>query len=218
MSNQNPTQWGGAYPPPPGQPPSPPGGQPPNPYHGYGGPGGQPPGHSHRPVQPPKSGSGRKVATIIITIFSVLMAGMLLVCGVAGWFLYKVEAEGPGTSAVSGAQMKSRHAEIIEELGLLEPGEEIQMFYSDAIRDIRNGMYLLTSRHLILYNREWTEPAAIIPYRDIISVDYTQSDSWLFDSMFTVETEDAVYTFPVSVEGGGHHRYHEIITSRMGSD
>lgn len=183
----------------------------PNPYgHGAG------PGSGH-PGPPPKDGSGRKIAVIILTIFLVFFGLFVLVCAVGGWFLWQVEDKGPGTSVVSGAQMKDHHVAIIEELGLLESGEEIQHFYSDALIDIRDGMYFLTNRHLILYKKSWRTPAVIIPYRQITSVDYTDSDSWLIDSTFVVTTEDEdVYTFPVSIEGGGHHRYYEIISDRMG--
>ena len=103
----------------------------------------------------------------------------------------------------------------IRKLDLLEPGEQIQYFYSDALLNIEEGMYFLTDRKVVIYSRSFDDPAIIIPFSEIVDVEVTFSDSWFEDSVITMTLADDTYNwFPVSSEGGGDKKVYETLKKR----
>ena len=46
---------------------------------------------------------------------------------------------------------------------LLQEEEQIRYFYSDALYDIKDSLYFVTDRNLVLYSTDWEEPQIIIP-------------------------------------------------------
>lgn len=110
---------------------------------------------------------------------------------------------GPETSVYSGKQLPAKYIKVIESMDLIEQNESIKYFYSDAIYDIRSGMYFVTDKNLVLYSKAWAEPANIIPLNSIKSVYSQAEDSFNGDIVVTVITDnDDSYIFPVSVENG----------------
>ena len=74
---------------------------------------------------------------------------------------------GPDTKVLSGRQVPARFLAQIRELDLLEPNEQIQYFYSDALVNIEDGFYLLTDRKVVVYSRTYEEPAVLVPFCEI---------------------------------------------------
>jgi len=141
----------------------------------------------------------------IVIIVSILLA--LLIVAVCGGLIFMVST-GPDTKAVPGAQMPRKHLDTINSLGLLQPGEQVQYFYSDAMMNIENGMYFFTDQKVVVYVKDSAEPKIEVPLGDIVAVDSELSDSWLEDSIIWLELADgSQVTFPVSMEAGGDEKF-----------
>jgi len=129
--------------------------------------------------------------------------------------LVYVGTVGPETFVVPGPQVKLGHLKEIRRLGLLEPGEQIKYFYSDAFVDIKGGFYFVTDRRLVLYSDGWVTPAAIIGFSNIADLSIAYRGSFFEDSQVTVELDDGdVFWFPLSSERGGDKRFFEYAEKR----
>ena len=149
----------------------------------------------------------------VLIILLVVAGGIgTLLCG----GLVYVASEGPDTFVVPGSQMDRSHARTVRDLGLIEDDEEIRYFYSDALLDIREGMYFITDEKLVLYCDSWEEPAAVAPYNSIVNLDAVWNDSFFVDSTFQITLDDGeVWTFPVSSERGLDRVFYEYIEERI---
>lgn len=97
--------------------------------------------------------------------------------------------------------MPKKYVEKVKSLGLLKNGETIKYFYSDALLDIKDGLYFVTDQNLVAYSEEWEEPKTIISFNDIISADVEYNESFYEDSYIMIETKDGLeLDFPVSSE------------------
>lgn len=113
----------------------------------------------------------------------------------------------PDTFIVAGAEMRDSHRDTIERLHLLEEGEQVRWFYSDALMDIEEGMVLVTDRNLILYRETEDPPAVTVPFEAITYLYIEKSGSMLIDSYVSFTWEDAegsisIDLFPLSAEKG----------------
>ncbi len=98
----------------------------------------------------------------------------------------------------------------IRGLNLLEDGEQIRFFYSDAILDITDGMYFFTDRKVVVYGSGLENPAIITPYSMIAAIELAFDDSFFNDSLITLTLVDDTYvSFPVSSESGGDKPFTE---------
>jgi hypothetical protein len=148
----------------------------------------------------------------LLVIFLVL--GGLLGAAVVGLFIF-VGLAGPGTEVVVGNQVSARHLKIINDLKLLQPGERIHYFYSDAMVNIRNGMYFVTDRRLVLYCRSWAKPRQETPFAEIEKVEAQLRDSFWEDSTIDVTLKNGeVLEFPLSNEKGGSRRFFEYLKAK----
>ena len=124
---------------------------------------------------------------------------------------------GPETFVVSGKQVTKRHLQEIRALGLLDADEAIRYFYSDGLLDIREGLYLVTAKKLVVYSSEWENPAVIIPFGEIVALAIEYNDDWLEDSYVSVTlTDGSEVLFPLSSERGGDKKFYEYLQSRRG--
>ena len=154
-----------------------------------------------------------KKVLIILGILAVLALGL---AAAAIGALYYIGANGPETFVVTGEQMTGSQVAVIRELGLLEEGEQIRHFYSDALLDIRDGMYFVTDRRLVLFDDDWEEALLAAPFAAIEDVAAEWSDSFLIDSMLTVSLVDGrIWTFPMSSEHGGDEQVFEYLRERI---
>lgn len=106
--------------------------------------------------------------------------------------------------------------EEMRSLGLLEEDEKIVYFYTDAFIDIKEGLYFVSDRHLVLYSKQWEEPRTIIKFEDIVGIDVDYDKSFFEDSYVTVETAAGFeLVFPVSSEKGRDKKFVGYIESKM---
>ncbi len=149
----------------------------------------------------------------LLIVFLVL-AG-LIGAGVLGGLIY-IGVVGPETRVVAGNQVAGHHLKIINDLKLLQPGERIQYFYSDAMVDIRQGMYFVTDRRLVLYCKGWGKPRHEVPFGDIEKVEGRLQDSFWEDSTLEVTLKNGeALEFPLSNEKGGSRRFFAYLKSKL---
>ena len=135
---------------------------------------------------------------LVIVLVSAGVIFLLIAAAVIGWLVVLV-GRSPETYVVPGAKIAERHLREIDELGVLAEGEEIQLFYSDALIDLTEGMYFATDRRLVLYDDEWEPPLRSTPFDSIADVQADWDDSILIDSWLSVTLATGeVWTFPVS--------------------
>jgi hypothetical protein len=83
--------------------------------------------------------------------------------GIIGFVSY-IGAKGPDTKAYTGNELPSKYLAIVNELALLEPGEQIRFFYSDAMTDIKDGFYFVSDRKVVVYIADAAVPATKVPF------------------------------------------------------
>lgn len=194
------------YPPPPGHEPWNQHGQAPPP---------QDPVYCPPPNPPPpnKKRNWPLIFGILIGIFFLLV---VLPCfGIFGFLAY-FGAKSPETFAQQGHQIKGSTRQVIADLQLVEEGDTIHWFYSDAFIDAREGMYFFTDKELILYVNEWEEKKMVVPLADIVDVELERVTAFLEDSTVWVTTEDEEeYWFPVSSEKDNDIRFAEDLQKKV---
>ena len=172
------------------------------------------PGYSANPyggpvpqAQPPAR-RGMPVWVKVLIILAVI-GGVLMVAICAG--LMYIGAKAPPTACVPGSRVRASDMQTIRRLGLLEEGERIQFFYSDALINIENGMYFFTDRRVVVYSEMLAEPLIAVEYPEILDITAEFDGNLFVDSTIWLELEEDYVTFPVSSEGGGDRQFHKSL-------
>jgi hypothetical protein len=153
--------------------------------------------------------------TIKKLLIIVLVLAGLIGAGVLGGLMY-IGMAGPESRVVGGNLIAKHHLKIINDLKLLQPGEHIQYFYSDALVNIRKGMYFVTDRRLVLYCKSWEKPRQEVPFQEIEKVEAQLQDSFWDDSTVQVTLKNGeVLEFPLSNEKGGSRRFFDYLKSKV---
>jgi hypothetical protein len=169
----------------------------------------------------PDPGPGRSKATAVRSsglvkwlVVGAIVIGLILAAMMGTCVL--LFAQSPDTKVLDGRQIPKRHVEQIRSLGILDPDERIDYFYSDAMFDIEDGFYLLTDRRVVIYSRTFDEPAILVPYEEIEEVEGEFSDNWMQDSyvLLTLKNGSGA-SFPVSPEAGGDRRVFDALKKRL---
>ena len=147
-----------------------------------------------------------KVIGVILGVFAWIGIGAVV---------YKVATGSPDTAIYHGKQVPKRFLKTIHSLGLLEPGEQLQYFYSDALWDIKKGMYIVTDKNIVLYSKAWEKPKVIIKFEDVANLEVEYEPSVFEDSFVTVHTSDFVHFFPLSSEKGRDRKCIEYVFSKI---
>ncbi len=126
----------------------------------------------------------------------------LVCCGGIVMMLGYVGVAGPETSVYAGNQVPERFLATAREVGVLDPGEKVRFFYSDALVDIRQGFYFVSNKKVVVYTDDGrAEPAIVIDFDNIANAEIIRNESFFEDSQITIETKDGQYVaFPVSSE------------------
>lgn len=165
------------------------------------------------PYPPPPARRGMPTWAKVLLVLGG--AGILGVAALFGVLIY-IGVNSPGTAVIPGRQLKSKFVKQINQLGVLEPGEQIEYFYSDAMIGIEDGFYLVTDRAVILYSRNWTPPVIRVDYADIRDTSTSFSTSWFIDSVMVLTLDDGtVISVPAATENGGDKRMYDAIDARV---
>jgi len=151
------------------------------------------------PSSAPPAASGRSWKWLWVLGGMASLAGLALLAG-----LIYIGSVSPDTAVVPAAELPERFVTRIRELSLLEPEEKLVFFYSDALTDIEDGVFLLTDRNVVICRKEDAHPKVIVPISSIRNVEATWSDSFWEDSQVTLTlADDTQVRFPLSSEKGG---------------
>lgn len=152
----------------------------------------------------------------MLKIFGIGCASLVGITIIA---LIVIGSIGPETSVYTGRQIPKRFMKTIRSLDLLTEGEQIRYLYSDAILDIKDGLYFVTDKNLILYSSSWDEPETIIPFDQIESLDAQYDDSFWEDTYVFVTTSSGMeVVFPVSSEKGLDKKFVGYIQKNLSAE
>lgn len=150
----------------------------------------------------------RAVKILLISLGSVILIGIIA--------LMYIGANTPATHIYSENEIPVKYREELNKLSLLSGDEKIVFFYSDALLNITDGLYILTNEHVILYVAEWDEPKLKMNYSEIDFIDIDYDDSFLNDSFITIENEQGLMVkFPVSSEKGRDHDFFNYLQKKV---
>jgi hypothetical protein len=143
---------------------------------------------------------------LLIGIPSLLVLAFIILCVLASF--------GPDTEVVPGKQLEAKYLSGMRELGVLHNDEQVMYWYSDALFDFRSGFYFFTNKKVVVYSNEFEAPAIIVPYSDIVDIDFVENPSWIEDSQITLYCSDGSSVFfPVSSDNGGDKKFHDLLVS-----
>ncbi|MDG1332577.1 MAG: hypothetical protein P8P74_09625 [Crocinitomicaceae bacterium] len=144
---------------------------------------------------------------LLITLISV---GVVFLAGIIA--LSYIGAKGPETFIYKNNEVPTSFRKQMLDMDLISKEEKIIYFYSDALMDITDGLYVLTDQHLILYSKQWEEPETIIGFSEISSLNIDYDDSFLIDSYVVVETDYGMMVeFPLSSEKGRDKEFYTLL-------
>lgn len=148
----------------------------------------------------------------VLLAFGCLLA---MVCGGGFLFLIYLGVMAPATYVYPSAQIPQRFLTAAEEVGDLQPGEEVEFFYSSGFIDVREGFTYVSDRKVVIYVPDGEPPLVTTAYPDIQGLEFERDESFLGDSMITVETEESYIVIPVSSEMDRDVEFYEAIRSRV---
>lgn len=165
-------------------------------------------------VAPERVRRGRTSCWVKILLLSA--ASLVLVCGGGMLFVVYIGVMGPATHVYSPGQTPQRFLKVAEELGGLQPGETVEFFYSVGFIDVAEGFTYVSDQKVVSYDPEGEPPLVATEYRDIRDLELERDESFLGDSLITLETEDSYIVIPVSSEMDRDVEFYEAIRSRVG--
>lgn len=148
-------------------------------------------------------------------IFKYLGIGFGVLVSIGITVLIVLGSIAPETSIYLGRQLPKKYVLEIKSLGLVGENEEIKYFYSDAYFDIKDGMYFVTDKNLILYSSDWEDPKTIIKHSDILNIKVDYNDSFFEDSLAVIDTTEYELSFPLSSEHGIDKKFIEFLSSKI---
>ncbi len=154
-----------------------------------------------------QDGETKQKARSVLMIVGLSLGSFLVIVFGALVFIGLIS---PDTEVVPGKQVNKKYLNFLRENSLIDNSEEVQYWYSDAFIDFKDGFYLLTGKKVIVYCQDWEDPAIIIPFGEIVDIEFEQDPSFLDDSRITLILRDdtSVY-FPLSSENGGDIKFYE---------
>jgi hypothetical protein len=111
----------------------------------------------------------------------------------------------PDTAALPAGKIPPRTIARLRSLGIVEPGETVLYFYSQAMWSVEGDGNLFTDRRVISYQKDEEGGLELFSatWDRVDDLTFENSDSWLEDSTITVFTDDGNwFVLLVSAEGG----------------
>lgn len=150
----------------------------------------------------------RALLITLISVGVIFLGGMITLA----YFMSK----GPETYIYKTREIPTSFRKEMEDLDLITEDEHLVYFYSDGLFDIKDGLYALTDKHLILYSTQWSEPETIIAFNEISYVDFNYDASVFLDSYVRLETHDGLkIEFPLSSERGRDREFYELLYEKV---
>jgi len=146
------------------------------------------------------------------TIF-YLGAGILGLIIIAVGYLMILGSLSPPTEVIPGNLLNKKYSTFIREQILIEHGDEIIYWYSDGFSDFKSGFYFFTKEKVIVFCKDWEDPAIIMPFTIIEDIKFEYNPSFFEDSrIILMLNKDTEVYFPVSSEKGGDKKFYNALT------
>lgn len=124
-------------------------------------------------------------------------------------FLLVIGFMSPETEVLPGKQVNKKYLNFVLAEGLIDPTEDIEFWYSDGFGDFKAGFYFFTDKKVVIYSKDWEEPAMIIPFSEVADMDLEHEPSSMVDSRINLYLfDDTSVFFPVSSEYGGDRKFY----------
>ncbi|MDD7985443.1 hypothetical protein PQO01_10825 [Lentisphaera marina] len=146
------------------------------------------------------------------------LAGLGVIIGILFIAALVVFDRGPETYVYKQNRIPKRFIQQIIELKLIDDSEQVKYFYSDGFINIDEGMYFITNKKIVLYSKDWHEPAENILFDDINELIVEYNKAWMDDSWVYVSTNDFDYEFPLSSERKGDKSFVKYLQSKLKED
>ncbi len=132
----------------------------------------------------------------------------------AGVILWIVMVRSPDAVPIPGREVSAVDRSTLEQMGVVQPNEEIKMLYSDGFVSLEEtGVVITADRLLTYYDGGNIESCALA---DIRAIDFTQGQSWLDYGQFLVETDDGdLIVFEVGTSESGDQTFHRMLQQRV---
>ena len=128
-------------------------------------------------------------------------------------YFFILGALGPETEVVPGKLLNKKYVAFVREQQLIKDDEEIIYWYSDGYSDFKSGLYFFTKEKVVVYSKDWEEPAIIMPFTTIDEINFEHNPSFFDDSIIFLLLNDSTEVFfPVSSENGGDIKFYNTLT------
>lgn len=134
----------------------------------------------------------------------------------AGVIIWIVLVQSPPATPIPGREVPQAYCNTLEAMGVLEPDEQIELYYASGPTSVRQGGAVITAERFVLYSSESDIQACRLV--DIRAIDFTPADGWFDDGQFIVECDDGtLMIFIVGGQDAGDQLFHRVLR-RLATD
>jgi hypothetical protein len=146
-----------------------------------------------------------------LAVTGIVLSVVGLIAGGVVWYMV---AASPPLAAVSGDEVSPEDREMLESLGVLEPGEEIELFYSAGMYSVRETGVVITATRLVVYGEN--TPTESTELENVAAIEFTPGQTVFDVGTFTVETEseDLIF-FNVSPGENSDQRFFRVLKRKV---
>jgi hypothetical protein len=146
------------------------------------------------------------------TIFYIGIGILSLIIIAVGFYLVLVTLA-PDPWVIPGKQLNKKYSTFIQEQRLIKDEEEIIYWYSDGFPDFKSGFYFFTKGKVIVYCKDWENPAIILPFTIIDDIKFEHEPAIFgFSRIILMLNDSTEVYFPVSSEKGGDKKFYDTLT------
>mgnify|MGYP003652159858 CR=1 FL=1 len=146
--------------------------------------------------------------TGVVLFFSLVGVGILTTTGTLN-----------PTEVLEGKDLSKDYREALTRSDIINSGDSIQYFYSEAFSSIEETGSILTSDRVIMYLQDENKETAVyeLYFEDITDVELTESGNFLNDSVYKVyaDSRDAYLTIVLSTTDRGDIKFIEALRSEL---
>jgi len=148
-------------------------------------------------------GKGLAIAGIVLSVFGIAWGAALWV------FIARI----PEVKPVTGREVTQSQRQQLEQMGVIEPEETIELFYAGGLTVKESGV-VLTDTRLVTYADG--KKAEDCPLKDVADITFTPSTGWLNEASFVLDMGKGKYvTFGIDGQDGGDKLFHKILTGKV---
>lgn len=148
------------------------------------------------------------IITGVVILFSLMGVGMLTTTGTL-----------TPTEVLEGKDLSKDYREALIKSDIIDSGDSIQYFYSEAFSSIEEAGSILTSDRVIMYLEDEKKDTAVyeLYFEDITDVELIEAGNVLNDSVYRVygDSREVYLTIVLSTENKGDVKFIEALRSGL---